>query len=122
MAHHGHDAAPVMMDPRFSLKTYPRKDNIFQHKKSLDFDSMRGKLFVERKRDNLEIIMEWVSFSVIGVLTGLTAAIMSHLEEKITIFRNFSQQMSFPRFANKKLILPYLQRNLSFLVLDFFFF
>ena len=87
MAHHGHDAAPVMMDPRFSLKTYPRKDNIFLHKKSLDFDLIRGKLFVERKRDNLEVIMEWVAFGIIGVLTGLTAAIMSNLEEKITFFR-----------------------------------
>ena len=87
MAHHGHDEAPVMMDPRFSLKTYPRKDNIFQHKKSLDFDMIRTKVFVERKRDGLEIFMEWTAFGIIGVLTGLTAAIMSNLEEKITIFR-----------------------------------
>ena len=86
MAHHG-DEAPVMMDPRFSLKTYPRKDNIFQHKKSLDFDLIRTKVYVERKRDGCEIFMEWVAFSIIGVLTGLTAAIMSNLEEKITIFR-----------------------------------
>ena len=88
MAHHGHDdAPPVSMDPRFSEKVYPRKDNIFQHKKSLDFDLMRSKLYVERKRDGCEILMEWIGFALIGVLTGLTAAIMSNIEEKITEFR-----------------------------------
>ena len=48
---------------------------------------MRTRVFVDRKRDNLEIIMEWVAFTLIGILTGLTAAIMSNIEEKITIFR-----------------------------------
>ncbi len=86
MAHHG-DETPVTMDPRFSAKVYPRKDNIFQHKKSLDFDSMRSKIFVERSKDKYDIIMEWAAFMIIGVLTGLTAAIMSNIEEKITEFR-----------------------------------
>ena len=86
MAHHG-DETPVTMDPRFSLKQYPRKDNIFQHKKSLDFDSIRAKIFVERSKDKYDIIMEWVAFILIGVLVGLTAAIMSNIEEKITTFR-----------------------------------
>ena len=31
--------------------------------------------------------MEWVAFAIVGVLTGLTAAIMSSIEEHITIFR-----------------------------------
>lgn len=48
---------------------------------------MRSKLYVERKRDGCEIFMEWVGFGIIGVLTGLTAAIMSNIEEKITGFR-----------------------------------
>lgn len=85
MAHHGDDEpAPVTMDPRFSEKVYPRRDNIFQHKKSLDFDLVRSKIYIERKRDGCEIFMEWIAFSIIGVLTGLTAAIMSNVEEKIT--------------------------------------
>ncbi len=86
MAHHG-DETPVSMDPRFSAKVYPRKDNIFQHKKSLDFDSIRSKIFVERTKDKYDIIMEWVAFVLIGAFTGLTAAIMSNIEEKLTIFR-----------------------------------
>ena len=31
--------------------------------------------------------MEWIAFALIGILTGLTAAIMSNLEEMITSFR-----------------------------------
>ena len=83
----GNDANAVAMDPRFSAKVYPRRDNVYKQKKSLDFDLLRSKVMVERTRDNLDIIMEWVAFSMIGVLTGLTAAVMSNLEERITTFR-----------------------------------
>ena len=48
---------------------------------------MRTRVFVDRKRDHCEILMEWIAFCLIGILTGLTAAIMSNIEEKITIFR-----------------------------------
>lgn len=41
----------VTMDPRSSLKVYPRKDNYFHGKKSLNFDMIKSKVFVERKRD-----------------------------------------------------------------------
>jgi len=85
--HHGEDEAPVTMDPRFSAKVYPRKDNIFQHKKSLNFELMNSKVFLERKRDKLDLFMEWMAFSIVGILTGLTAAIMSNIEERLTIFR-----------------------------------
>lgn len=75
------------MDPRFSNKVYPRRDNIFQHKKSLNFDLVRSKIYIERERSHSIILMEWLAFGLVGVLTGLTASIMSNLEEKITIFR-----------------------------------
>ena len=77
----------IGMDPRFSAKVYPRRDDIYKTKKSLDFDLIRSKIMVERERDNLDIFMEWVAFAMIGILTGLTAAIMSNLEEMITTFR-----------------------------------
>ena len=86
MAHHG-DEPPVSMDPRFSQKVYPRKDNIYTHKKSLDFDKIRSKIYIDRKRDWCDMITEWGAFVIIGFLTGLTAAIMSDIEEKITEIR-----------------------------------
>lgn len=76
MAHVG-EAQPVSMDPRMSQKIYPRRDNIFQHKKSLDFDLIRSKIMVSRQKDRCQVFMEWIAYSLVGVLTGLTAAIMS---------------------------------------------
>ena len=76
MAHVG-EAQPVSMDPRMSQKIYPRRDNIFQHKKSLDFDMIRSKVMVSRRKDKCQTFMEWIAYALVGVLTGLTAAIMS---------------------------------------------
>ena len=75
------------MDPRFSAKVYPRKDNVYKGKKSLNFDLIRSKVFTERVHDNKDKFMEWIAFALVGAFTGLTAAIMSNLEETITTFR-----------------------------------
>ena len=87
MANHGHGDVEVGMDPRFSQKVYPRRDNIFLHKKSLNFDQVRSKIYVERERGSSVVILEWLAFAFIGVLTGLTASIMSNTEEMLTSFR-----------------------------------
>ena len=75
------------MDSRFSAKVYPRKDNVYKGKKSLNFDLIRSKVFTERVHDNKDKFMEWIAFALVGAFTGLTAAIMSNLEETITTFR-----------------------------------
>ena len=106
MAHHS-DEPEVMMDPRFSLKVYPRKDNIFQHKKSLDYDTMKTKIFIDRKRGNMEIFMEFVAYAVVGILTGLTAAIMSDIEDRITIFKR-DQANNFIEGSQDKLMMGWL--------------
>ena len=67
----------MKMDPRFSNKVYPRRDNVFQHKKSLNFDLIRSKVFVDRDGDGFDTFAEWVGYAIVGVLTGFTAAIMS---------------------------------------------
>ena len=82
-----HDEPEVGMDPRNSRKIYPRKDNIFKHKKSLDFQQRYCKIFVDRKRDTMDSFMEFVVYVIIGVLVGLTASVMSNIEEQVTAFR-----------------------------------
>ena len=42
-------AGEPIMDNRFSFKIYPRKDKVFTHKKSLNFDLMRTKVMKERE-------------------------------------------------------------------------
>lgn len=56
-------------------------------KKSLNFDLMRTKIYIERGRNATVVLMEWVAFAITGVLTGLTAAIMTYIEEHLTDFR-----------------------------------
>ena len=48
---------------------------------------MKSKIFVDRARTKCDVFMEWFAFALIGVLTGLTAAIMSDMEERITTFK-----------------------------------
>ena len=77
----------VTMDPRFSEKTYPRRDNVYKAKKSLDFDLLRTKVYQDRKKDWFTYLMEWFAYTLVGLFTGFTAAIMTNIEENSTIFR-----------------------------------
>ena len=47
---------------------------------SLDFDSMRTKIFKSREKTKCTTIMEWVAYFIIGTCTGLTTAILMHME------------------------------------------
>jgi len=75
------------MDPRRSLKQYPRKDTIYTHKKSLDFQMRYAKVFLDQPKDKIDSFCEFIVYVIIGCLVGLTAAIMSNIEEKVTAFR-----------------------------------
>ena len=48
---------------------------------SLDFDSLRTRIFQMRKKTKMSMIMEWVAYALIGICTGLTCAIMMSIEE-----------------------------------------
>ena len=40
----------IMMDSRRSPKVYPRKDTVYKTKKSLDFLSVKAKIYQHRKK------------------------------------------------------------------------
>ena len=48
---------------------------------SLDFDSLRTRIFEKRKKRKGSSVMEWVAYALIGIFTGLTCAIMMSIEE-----------------------------------------
>ena len=48
---------------------------------SLDFDSLRTKIFIDARKGNTTHFMEWIAYALIGICTGLTCAIMMHIEE-----------------------------------------
>jgi len=77
--------APVAIDPRFSKKIYPRIDNIYKSKRSLNYDLLRTKIFRERKPlTKCHGLVVWMPYAILGSLVGLTASIMSYIEEGLT--------------------------------------
>lgn len=77
----------VGMDPRSSFASYPRRDKIFTHKKSLDFQSCYAKVFLVQRLDAIDSFVEFVIYAIIGILVGFTCSIVSNIEEKLTLFR-----------------------------------
>lgn len=76
------------MNPRKSLKIYPRLDKGFKAKKSLNFDMMKSLLFIERGDPDQAKLMRWISYFAIGFITGLIAFLMEIVEEYAVELRN----------------------------------
>ena len=60
-----------------TLKSVP----ITWQAESLDFDSLRTKIFTQRRKSKLSSSMEWIAYALIGICTGLTSACMMGIEE-----------------------------------------
>lgn len=71
------------MDPRASLKIYPRMDNYFETKHSFNFDAVRARVYQERKEPKSLEGKRWLAFFLIGVITGAIAFVMSQIEDNI---------------------------------------
>jgi len=72
------------MDPMKSPKTYPRKDNAWRTKSSMNFDAMRAKVFENAKfKKNYGQI--WIANVLIGVSMGFIAFAINFIEDAIVI-------------------------------------
>jgi chloride channel 7 len=69
------------MDSRESLHVYPRVDQIFKKKHSYNFDMMKCEIFQNREKSPKIRVFTWIGYFITGLLTGLTAFIMSVFEE-----------------------------------------
>ena len=69
------------MDPRFSLKQYPRKDVVYKVKGSYNFETIRSKVYLARKPSPLEEMYRWLVHGAIGVFVGSIAFFMAIVEE-----------------------------------------
>lgn len=76
------------MNPRGSLKIYPRLDKGFRAKKSLNFDMMKSQLFITRGEPDQAKMWRWISYWLIGFITGLIAFVMDIGEEFFVNIRN----------------------------------
>jgi uncharacterized membrane protein len=75
------------MDPRFSLKVYPRKDTVFQTKTSYNFEVINSRVYVTRKHYGWEEVSKWSIHAIIGVLVGTIAFLMAVSEEFLAELR-----------------------------------
>ena len=75
------------MNPRSTMKIYPRPDTYYRNKHSLDFDMMRTKVMVERKGSSIEGATTWVAHAVVGIAMGVLAFLLSLAEDELTIWR-----------------------------------
>ena len=84
MGNHGTDKP---MHPKRSMASYPRQDNVFMHKSSLNFDMMRAKIFEDRKGTHTDFYV-WVAHIFIGFGTALIAFMLTVIEDASAEFRN----------------------------------
>lgn len=91
------------------LVSFPREDNVFRSKGSLDFDMMRSKIMLDRQGYAHEEIMVWVTYTIVGFFTGVLAFMLTFCEDKLTEWRSQTVQ---------KLI----DKNNDSLVASYFFF
>jgi len=74
-------ATRKVMDPRSSIALYPRFDQEYIKKRSLNFDMMKSEVFVKRQWTKSVEAARWVCYFLIGFFTGIVAFLMSLLEE-----------------------------------------
>jgi hypothetical protein len=74
------------MDPRYSLKQYPRKDVAYKAKSSYNFETIRAKVYLARKPSPLEELYRWLIHGAIGVFVGSIAFFMSIVEEAFALY------------------------------------
>ena len=71
------------MDPRDSVVAYPRVDDKFRKKHSINFDMMKAKIFVDREEPFNVSVWRWVVYFFIGLITGTLAFLMALLEDSL---------------------------------------
>jgi len=75
------------MNPRSTMKIYPRPDTYYRNKHSLDFDMMRAKVMLQRKGSGMSDAVIWIAHVVCGVLMGFLAFMLTWCEDNLTKWR-----------------------------------
>jgi len=90
------------MHPKKSFSSYPRQDNVYQHKSSLNFDMMRAKIFEDRKGTRTDFYV-WVAHLFIGFATALIAFVLAEMEEYAVEFRKDKVQVLLDEKTNSSI-------------------
>lgn len=86
-----HNEIDKPMHPRRSFHKYPRPDNVYTHKSSLNFDMMRAKIFLDRKGTKMDAYV-WLVHLITGLSVGFFAFLLSTCEDNLVEFRKTTVQ------------------------------
>jgi H+/Cl- antiporter ClcA len=94
------------MDPRFSIKHYPRKDTVYRIKSSYNFETIKARVYINRLKGHYEWVTAWGVHALIGVLIGSIAFLMGISEEHIADYHAEEAQHLIEH--DHSLLKPYL--------------
>ena len=75
------------MEPRYSLKVYPRLDKLYTTKGSLNFDMIRTKIFRDRPLPRHHDLMIYLIYAMIGIATGAMTLGITAAEDEFTMLK-----------------------------------
>ena len=96
MGGNGHNVPDQPMHPKRSMAKYPRPDNVFEHKSSFNFDMMRSRIFMNRKKTYTDAYL-WMAHAMIGITVATITWAMTTLEDWSAEFRSHFLQRILDR-------------------------
>ena len=73
------------MNPKVSLKIYPRPDTFYRSKSSFNFDAMRSKIIFDRASRGT--IYLWIANILCGILVAILSFVLMTSVNQLTNFR-----------------------------------
>lgn len=74
------------MLPRRSFKEYPRPDNVFKHKSSFNFDMIRTRVFVDRRKTSTDMYL-WLAHCILGIIMAFITFSLTAVEDASAEFK-----------------------------------
>ena len=65
---------------------YPRPDNVYEHKSSFNFDMMRTRIYVNRKKTYTDSYL-WIAHGLLGIIIAPITWAMTTFEDSAAEFR-----------------------------------
>ncbi len=116
MADHHGGAPPMPMHPKKSFKEYPRPDNVYEHKSSLNFDMMRSRIFVNRTKTHTDMYL-WLAHLILGVIIATITWAMTTLEDASAEYRShFIQKLLDNNSSSAPAWAAYAAYSMSFVL------
>lgn len=70
-----------------SIRVYPRPDQEFRKKDSVDFTTQQSVIYKKRPHDSMIHFYSWVAFGVMGIVTGVVTFLFEFLVQVIVEYR-----------------------------------